>query len=153
MGKKTHFHCKSDAQKYAVRRYYAKKKQKEQSERPAQSTPNAPKKDFPKTFPFWARLKISKRRTTLVIDDSPALDKQKNEMVDGYVHREATSQYHKGFEEISPNPDRDKSSPMYLKSPRKLPKYFFEPHNKDLDMPESLKKRYEKNNHKDEKGQ
>ncbi len=153
MSKKKHSPRKSAAQKYAVRRYYAKKKQKEQSGRPAQSAQNAPKKDFPKEFPFWARLKISKQRTTLVIDDSPALDKQKNKMVDGYVHREATSQYRKGFEEISPNPDRDKSTPMYLKSPRKLPKYFFEPHNKDLNMPQFLKERYDKNNHKDKKGQ
>ena len=41
--------------------------------------------------------------------------------------------------------------PMYLKSPRKHPKYLFVPHDKDLDMPEELKQRYEKNNHKDDK--
>lgn len=105
---------------------------------------------FPVKFPFWARLKISKNRTTLVIDQDKAYDKAKKQEVDGYVHREATSVKHKGFEEIKPNPDKDKSGAMYLKSPRKLPKYFFEPHNKCLDMPESLKKRYEKNNHKDD---
>lgn len=107
-------------------------------------------KGFPDKYPFWARLKISKRRTTLVIDEDKAYDKEKKQEVEGYVHREATSVYHKGFEEIKPNPDKDKSTPMYLKSPRKLPKYFFEPHNKDLDMPEDLKNRYEKNNHKDD---
>ena len=153
MSKKTpKFHCKSEAQKKAIRKNYAiKAKQKppcNNGAAKAQNSGNA-KKEFPKDFPFWARLKISKRRTTLVIDEAPALDKQKKEMVDGYVHREATSQYHKGFEEIYPNPDKDKDESMYLKSPRKLPKYFFEPHNKDLDMPENLRQRYEKNNHKD----
>ena len=62
------------------------------------------KKDFPKKFPFWARLKIYKNRTTLVIDEGPALDKQKKEMVDGYVHREATHTKGHG-EPITPNPD------------------------------------------------
>ena len=38
-----------------------------------------------------------------------------------------------------------------MKSPRKHPKYLFVPHDKDLDMPEELKQRYEKNNHKDDK--
>ena len=153
MPKKTpKFHCKSAAQKNAIRKSYAiKAKQKPLHNDGAvrEQNPDKVKREFPTDFPFWARLKISKRRTTLVIDETPALDKQKKEMVDGYVHREATSQYHKGFEEIKPNPDRDKKEPMYLKSPRKLPKYFFEPHNKDLDMPEELKRRYEKNNHKD----
>ena len=106
-------------------------------------------KEFPKDFPFWARIKISKHRTTLVIDEEKYQDKKTKKDVDGYVHREATSQYHKGFEEIIPNPDKDKRpNPMYLKSPRKLPKRMFEPHNKDLEMPEHLKDRYSKNNKK-----
>lgn len=126
------------------------------AERPKQSPPAAPtnspvitepKSVMPKLFPFWARLKISKRRTTLVIDEAPAKDEKKN-TVPGYVHREATSVQHKGLEEINPNPDKSKKKPMYLKAARKLPKRLFEPHNKRLDMPEKLRKRYEGNNHK-----
>ncbi len=41
------------------------------------------KKEFPKLFPFWARLKISKNRTTLVIDEDTAYDKQKKREVEG----------------------------------------------------------------------
>lgn len=106
------------------------------------------KKEFPKEFPFWARLKISKKRTTLVIDEEQALNKKTKKYEDGFVHREATSQFHKGFEEIKPNPDKTKKDSMYLKSPRKLPKRMFEPHNKKLDMPQHLKDRYSKNNKK-----
>ena len=106
------------------------------------------RKDFPSEFPFWARLKISKHRTTLVIDDENYFDKKLNKNVNGFVHREATSKYHKGFEEIKPNPDRTKKDPMYLKSPRKLPKRLFEVHNKKLVMPKFLKDRYSKNNEK-----
>lgn len=112
-------------------------------------TDNKPK--FPDKFPFWARLKISKYRTTLVIDSDLALNKKTKELEDGFVHREATSQYHKGFTKIEPNPDKDKQEPMYLKSPRKLPKFLFLPHNKELTMPEELLKLYDKNNHKDDK--
>lgn len=107
------------------------------------------KKEFPKEFPFWARLKINKHRTTLVIDEDQALNKRTKKYEDGFVHREATSQYHKGFEPIIPNPDKEKRpNPMYLKSPRKMPKRMFEPHNKKLEMPEQLKNRYIKNNKK-----
>ena len=105
------------------------------------------KKEFPKEFPFWARLKISKKRTTLVIDEDKAFNKKSNKFEDGFVHREATSKYHKGLEEIIPNPDKDKKGPMYLKRPSKLPKRLFEPHNKKLAMPEHLKEKY-KHNHK-----
>ena len=78
-----------------------------------------------------------------------ALNKKTKKFEDGFVHREATSQYHKGFETIIPNPDKDKRpEPMYLKSPRKLPKRMFKPHNKQLDMPTYLKDRYKKNNRK-----
>lgn len=107
------------------------------------------KAEFPKKFPFWARLKISKHRTTLVIDEEKYSDKKTKKNIDGYVHREASSQYHKGFEKIEPNPDKDKRpNPMYLKSPRKLPKRMFEPHNKNLEMPQHLIDRYNKNNKK-----
>ena len=106
-------------------------------------------KEFPNEFPFWARLKISKHRTTLVIDEENYLDKKLKKRVDGFVHREATSKKHKGFEIITPNPDKDKRpEPMYLKSPRKLPKRMFEVHNKNLDMPKYLKDKYNKNNYK-----
>ena len=106
------------------------------------------KKEFPEEFPFWARMKISKHRTSLVIDEENYFDKKINKNVDGFVHREATSKYHKGFEEVNPNPDKDKNEPMFLKSPRKLPKRMFEPHNKHLNMPKHLKERYAKNNRK-----
>ena len=107
------------------------------------------KNEFPKEFPFWARMKISKNRTTRVIDEEQYFDKKNKKNVDGFVHREATSQYHKGFEEIKPNPDKSKRpAPMYLKSPRKLPKRMFLPHNKDLEMPKHLIDRYSKNNKK-----
>lgn len=106
------------------------------------------KKDFPINFPFWARLKINKTRTTLVIDEERVLNKKNKQFENGFVHREATSKYHKGFEEIKPNPDKSKKEPMYLKSPRKLPKRMFKPHNKDLYMPKHLQDRYSKNNKK-----
>lgn len=109
---------------------------------------NMEKNSFPKEFPFWARLKISKNRTTLVIDEDVVLNKKTKKTEDGFVHREATSTYHKGFEEIKPNPDRDKKDPMYLKHPRKIPKRLVKPHNKNLDMPQSLKDKYSKNNKK-----
>ena len=107
------------------------------------------KNEFPNEFPFWGRLKISKNRTTLVIDEEMAYNKKKKKILDSYVHRETTSQYHKGFEEILPNPDKDKRpNPMYLKSPRKIPKELIKPHNKNLEMPQNLKDRYSKNNKK-----
>ena len=146
--KQPKFHCKSDAQKKAIRKSYAVKAKQKPS--PNVEPAVNGKKDFPKKFPFWARLRISKNRTTLVIDEDIALD-EKKKTVDGYVHREATHTAGKGFEKIEPNPDKNDPEPMYLKSPRKHPKYLFVPHDKDLDMPEELKQRYEKNNHKDDK--
>ena len=103
---------------------------------------------FPDKFPFWARLKISKNRTTLVIDEDTVLNKQTRKLDEAFVHREATSKEHKGFEKIDPNPDKTKKDPMYLKGPRKIPKTLVKPHNKSLDMPESLRTRYDKNNYK-----
>lgn len=106
------------------------------------------KKQFPSEFPFWARLKISKNRTTLVIDEEKIINKKTKKLVDGVVHRESTSKYHKGFEKIFPNPDTTKNVPMYLKSPRKIAKTMIKPHNKKLAMPKHLKDRYSKNNFK-----
>lgn len=140
------FHCKSEAQKKAIAASYARKSKQQQNPPCNTGAVKADNKEFPNKFPFWARLKIDKRRTTLVIDEAPAKDNHGN-VVDGYVHREATHNNPRGdFEEITPNPDKDDSKSMYLKRPRKHPKYLFEPHNKDLDMPEDLQKRYEKNN-------
>ena len=99
-------------------------------------------------YPFWARLKISKNRTTLVIDESPVYNKKTKKIEDGYVHREATSKSKPDYEEIYPNPDKTKNEAMYLKRPRKLPKKLFTMHNKNLDMPKYLKERYERNNKK-----
>lgn len=106
------------------------------------------KKQFPNKFPFWARLKICKHRTSLVIDEENYFDKKLKKNVDGFVHREATSKQHKGYEKIFPNPDKAKKDPMYLKSPRKLPKRLFEPHNKVLNIPKHLKDKYDINNRK-----
>lgn len=110
--------------------------------------PTAKKKTFPDKFPFWARLKISKNRTTLVIDEEDIIDKKSKKKESGYVHREATHTQRKDYEEIKPNPDKTDKKPMYLKRPSKLPKRMFKPHEKDFDMPKHLKERYEKNNRK-----
>ena len=115
---KRRFHCVSEAQKKAIRKSYAEK------------------------------LKIEKHRTTLVIDEEPVVNKKTKKAEPGFVHREATHTAGKGFEKIEPNPDRTDKSPMYLKRPTKAPKRLFEPHNKKLVMPESLKNRYDKNNKK-----
>ena len=104
------------------------------------------KRELPNEFPFWARLKISKKRTTLVIDEEIFKDKKTNKEEDGFVHREATHSFRKDYEKIEPNPDKDDSKPMYLKRPSKLPKRLFEPHNKNIYMPEHLKNKYKKNN-------
>lgn len=146
--KQPKFHCKSDAQKKAIRKSYAVKAKQKPSPNVEPADKN--KKKFPKKFPFWARLRISKNRTTLVIDEEQGIDKKTKKEEDLFVHREATHTKGHG-EPIIPNPDRDDPDPMYLRSPRKLPKKLFIPHNKDLDMPEELKQRYEKNNHKDDK--
>lgn len=106
------------------------------------------KKEMPDTFPFWARVKIGKKRTTLVIDEDVCFNKKTNKDEDMYVHREATHKEKKDYEKISPNPDPTDDEPMFLKRPRKLPKRMFEAHNKDLNMPEHLKVKYSKNNKK-----
>lgn len=99
-------------------------------------------------FPFWGRLKIGKRRPTLVIDEEEVVNKKNKKLVPGYVHRETTHNDKKGYEKISPNPDRTDSRPMHLKGARKIPKTLVKPLEEDFDMPEHLKKRYSKNNKK-----
>lgn len=106
------------------------------------------KNEFPNEFPFWARLKIGKKRTTLVIDEEMVVNKKTKKLEDSFVDREATHTYRKDFEKIFPNPDTSDKQPMYLKRPTKKPKRLFEPHNKKLIMPKHLKDRYDKNNHK-----
>ena len=107
---------------------------------------------FPKKFPFWARLKINKNRTTLVIDEEDTKDK-KNNFVPGFVHRESIhgNKSNRDYEMIFPNPDVDDKEPMYLKRPSKLPQKLFKPHNKKLNMPQHLIDRYDKNNKKNKK--
>lgn len=106
------------------------------------------KNEFPKRYPFWARFKVNKNRTTLIIDEEPFVNKKTKKIEDGFVHRESTHSYRKGYQIIYPNPDKSDKEPMYLKRPTKKPKRMFEPHNKDLDMPQHLKDRYSKNNKK-----
>lgn len=131
--------AKATSQKKAFKRADAKSPKKSGGDKT---------KDSVQEFPFWGRLKIDKNRTTLVIDDEMIIDKITKKMEEGFVHREATHTKKKEYEEIKPNPDRDDPEPMYLKRPRKLPKRLIKPHEKNLDMPEHLKKRYEKNNKK-----
>lgn len=106
------------------------------------------KEEFPKEFPFWARLKVFKKRTTLVIDEELVKNKKNNRYEEGFVHREATHSRHSDYEKIFPNPDKRDKEPLYLKRPRKLPKRLFEKHNQELEMPKFLKDRYSKNNKK-----
>lgn len=99
-------------------------------------------------FPFWGRLKIGKKRPTLVIDEEEVVHKKTKQKVPGYVHRETTHNKDKGYEEVKPNPDKPDSEPMYLKGARKIPQSLVKPLKEDFDMPEHLKKRYSKNNRK-----
>ena len=117
-----------------------------------QQSSAASKKEFPDKFPFWARLKIGKNRTALVIDEEPVVDKRTEKTVDGFVHREATHSYNKRFTEVTPNPDKSDKRAMYLKRPDVKPKILFKPHNKELDMPDWLIEMYDKNNHKGDDG-
>lgn len=140
--KRKPFKCGSEAQKKAIRASYARK---------AQDRSQTCTNQFPDKYPFWARIKIDKKRTTLVIDEDRVYDKVRKKDVDGFVHREAIHTPNDDYEKIEPNPDPSDPAPMYLKRPRKLPKRMFEPHNKNLTMPEHLKARYDKNNHKKDK--
>lgn len=110
--------------------------------------PEAPKKQFPEKVPFWTRMRIGGKHTSLVIDKEKVVNKKTKKEEPGFVYREATHKEKKDREKIFPNPDRTDPDPMYLKRPEKKPQRLFEPHNKVLDMPEHLKKRYEKNNTK-----
>lgn len=123
-------------------------KKKKPTKKPGGNQSNNKKKEMPSTFPFWARVKMDKRRTTLVIDEEDGYNKKTKTNESLFVHREATHTSKKDYEKIDPNPDRTDKSPMFLKRARKLPKRMFEKHNKDLDMPKHLKERYDKNNKK-----
>lgn len=111
---------------------------------------------FPPKFPFWARFKPNKNRTTLVIDEELVKRKNSDIVDDCFVHREAVHKSEQNikyiesgdYEKIYPNPNENDPDPMYLKRPRKRPKKEFSPHNKKLNMPDSLQKRYEGNNKK-----
>ena len=103
---------------------------------------------FPKKFPFWAKLKIGKNRTTLVIDEDLAFNKKSKRFEEWVVNWKATHSYRKDYEEIKSNPDKTDKKPMYLRRPTKKPKRLFEPYNKKMEMPQYLKDRYGKNNKK-----
>lgn len=124
--------------KYKAEMFAAEKPKKEPSASP----------QFPDKFPFWARLKIGKNRSALVIDEEETLNKRKKKMEEGFVHREATHTANPKYEEIFPNPNKTDPKPMYLKDPEKKPKRLFRPHTDDWDMPEELQRRYDKNNYK-----
>ena len=109
---------------------------------------NKQRKRFPTEFPFWARMKISKNRTTLVIDDEPIYNKTSKKFTNNFVHREAIHTYKKDYEEIFPNPDLNDPRPMYLKRPAKMNQKLFNPHNKKLSMPKKLQECYARNNKK-----
>lgn len=156
---------RSEAELKAIQIWYINKRKKQPAEKtqPAVEkgtiidefdvTTKSYRERFPKDFPFWARLKICKNRTTLVIDEEEVYNKQKKRMAPGFVHRESIHPYGdgsnvKGYEKIEPNPDSTDNRPMYLKRPTKLPIVLFNPHNKNLDMPEHLRSKYESNNKK-----
>ena len=156
--KQPNFRCKSEAQKRAIAANYArmaaqKKRSAPPPQQPKPQSPITPKKEFPDKFPFWARFKPNKNRTTLVIDEEQVKRKNSDMVDDCFVHREAIhcdddNKYvlSGDYEKVFPNPDTSDNSPMYLKRPHKHPKRMFAPHNKNLTMPEDLRQRYEKNN-------
>ena len=97
MGKKRKqpkFRCKSEAQKRAIAANYArmaaqKKHSAPPPQQPKPQSPVTPKKEFPDKFPFWARFKPNKNRTTLVIDEEQVKRKNSDTVDDCFVHREA----------------------------------------------------------------
>lgn len=119
--------------------------------------PNPIRKKFPEEFPFWSRLKISKNRPTLVIDEDYAWDNVKNRYVDGFVHREVIHvdendiKKQKKYELVRPNPDKDDKQDMYLKKPTSLPMILFKPIPQSFDMPKKFIEKYSKNNRKKKK--
>ncbi|MDE5563217.1 MAG: hypothetical protein K2J01_06725 [Clostridiales bacterium] len=157
---------RSSREKYKIRKWYADKAKKEKAEQvpvannhinvqTEQSAQENSQNKFPSKFPFWARFKPNKGRTTLVIDEEQVNRNNSEKVDDCFVHREAIhctedNKYVKNgdYEKIFPNPDRSDPEPMYLKRPHKHPKRMFAPHNKSLTMPEHLRLRYDKNNQK-----
>lgn len=119
------FHCKSEAQKKAIRKNYAvKAKQKPPcNDRTVKAqTPDKVKKEFPKDFPFWARFKPNKNRTTLVIDEEQVKRKNSDMIDDCFVHREAihcddNNKYvlSGDYEKVYPNPDTSDNSPTAVR--------------------------------------
>lgn len=114
----------SEAQLKAIRRSYFKRSHQDTgdvSENKKDSVGVENKENFfPDKFPFWARLRFEKKRPTLVIDEDLAYDKQRNKMVDGYVHREVTHSNNKNTEKVTPNPDKNDSGDMFLNDHAKL---------------------------------
>ena len=51
-------------------------KKKKPTKKPGGNQSNNKKKEMPSTFPFWARVKMDKRRTTLVIDEEDGYNKK-----------------------------------------------------------------------------
>lgn len=102
------------------------------------------KDEFPKEFPFWARIKICKNRPTLVIDETEVINKKTKKLEPGFVHREATHTEKKDYEKLDPNPDPSDKMPMYLKRPSKIPRKMVKPINKKLRIPKSLVEKYKK---------
>lgn len=147
MGKRKRTTAKKTAQKKSKQKPTAKKTvEKKQKNVPILLIV----KNEKQLFPFWGILKVGKNRPTLVIDETAeAYDKQKKKKVDGFVHREATSQEGKNREKVFPNPDPKRTEPMYLKRPSKIPKRLIAPNSNNLSMPDELRKRYEKNNKKE----
>lgn len=149
--KKKRFKCRSEAQKRAIRCNYAKKRNSNNNSNRTNNVSILSNKiennGFPQKFPFWARLKVFKNRTTLVVDEKVVANDSSNKQEEFYVHREATHTKGRG-EKIFPNPDKTDPLPMYLKSPRLLPKKLFVPHNGNLDMPDYLVELYKGNNKK-----
>lgn len=134
---------RSKAELRAIRRYYAQNSQQTKVD-----VKPIGRERFPKTFPFWARLKIEKHRPTLVIDEEIAVDKKTKKSEEHFVHREVTHTSKSNFDEVTPNPDTSDSDPMYLRRPTKLPVRLFDPFDKDWEIPEYLLEQYNKNNHK-----
>ena len=59
------------------------------------------KKEMPTKFPFWARFKKNKNRTTLIIDEELVKRKNSDKYDDCYVHRESIHTYKKDYEEVT----------------------------------------------------
>ena len=122
----------------AIRRKYANMEKVEKDQPLSVSHP---------LFPFWARLKISKNRPTLVIDEEKKINRKTGKEEDGFVHREVTHTEKKDYMLVEPNPDKTDIEKMYIKRPSWLPKRLFRLETK-FDMPKNLEEQYSKNNKK-----